>query len=596
MDVIYTDKNRIEQGSLQNFDIDFDCTNTKDFLITVGIDNNVLQGSSLWYIEGTEYGGKVDSVKIVTEKSEIQYSGRNARGLLTSKIIEPPAGSDYLVLSGNLQHVISKLINDTDYSNLFVVDNSVITVSNYKFDRYINLYDGIVKLLSNYNKIPKFTFKKGKIHIGIYEYIDYSDENEFSQDNLQFTITKSYSDVNHLICLGKGELKDRMVIHLYADGDGNISEKKTFVGEQEVVEVYENTSAENRDELLKEGTQKLKELKNSDSFEVTVPDIDLKIGDIIGGTETTTNTYVAREIVNIIAKISDDKIELDYMVGEDSTAGSSSGVSSVSSGGSLNIKPATRTELGGVIVGDNLSVREDGTLSANKQTDNNYTNEEKRKLSGVADNANNYILPAATKNRLGGIIVGDGLSIEENGRLSADKQTDNNYTDKEKQKLYGIEDHANNYELPPASALHLGGVMTGIGLSVTKSGIMSVSGIAGGGIARVTLWEGELRTEGSTGECSQSIENFDYLLMYYKPDYEYGYISVNERKLLLEDVGYLTNYSDNSFSCIYYGTRYMRCTFLNSRTFKVWFSGYGDGCTISLVKIVGIKLIATITS
>ena len=50
-----------------------------------------------------------------------------------------------------------------------------------------------------------------------------------------------------------------------------------------------------------------------------------------------------------------------------------------------------------------------------------YTTAEKTKLSGIAESANNYVLPAATTSVLGGIIVGSNLSISE-GVLSADAQ------------------------------------------------------------------------------------------------------------------------------------------------------------------------------
>lgn len=404
MEVIYTDHNRIEQGVLQHFDIDFDSTNTKDFQITVGIDNNALKPSSFWYIEGTEYGGKIDQEKIITESMEIQYSGRNARGLLASKVIEPPSRSDYLILSGTLSEVIAQLISNAGYSDLFVADRNTIKVTNYKVDRYIYLYDGIVKLLATYGKIPKFTFKQGKIHIGVYESVDYSDANEYTQDDLQFTITKSYSNVNHLICLGQGELKDRTVIHLYTDEAGNISTKQTFLGEHEVVEVYENTNCESYDELMKEGISKLKELRNTDSFEVTVPDIDLKVGDIIGGLETNTNTYVAREIVNIIAKINDYKVELEYKVGEDDAArksSSSGGSSSASSGGSVyNLPPATKETLGGIKVGNGLDIEEDGLLNVNTSyaNQNAFSNVKVGNTTIAADTTTDTLTIAAGSN------------------------------------------------------------------------------------------------------------------------------------------------------------------------------------------------------
>lgn len=44
---------------------------------------------------------------------------------------------------------------------------------------------------------------------------------------------------------------------------------------------------------------------------------------------------------------------------------------------------------------------------------NDFTNDEKAKLAGIAENANNYILPTASADTLGGVKVGSGLSIQE---------------------------------------------------------------------------------------------------------------------------------------------------------------------------------------
>lgn len=49
---------------------------------------------------------------------------------------------------------------------------------------------------------------------------------------------------------------------------------------------------------------------------------------------------------------------------------------------------------------------------------NDYTTEDKTKLSGIESGANNYSLPAANANNLGGIKVGEGLEIDQNGVLS----------------------------------------------------------------------------------------------------------------------------------------------------------------------------------
>ena len=59
---------------------------------------------------------------------------------------------------------------------------------------------------------------------------------------------------------------------------------------------------------------------------------------------------------------------------------------------------------------------------------NDYTSTEKTKLAGIADNANNYTLPAATTASLGGIVIGDNLTVDANGRVSASGQSYNEAT------------------------------------------------------------------------------------------------------------------------------------------------------------------------
>ena len=59
--------------------------------------------------------------------------------------------------------------------------------------------------------------------------------------------------------------------------------------------------------------------------------------------------------------------------------------------------------------GTMVSTSENGHMSAS----------DKSKLDGIANNANNYSLPPATTGSLGGIIVGNNLTIDPSGRLNA---------------------------------------------------------------------------------------------------------------------------------------------------------------------------------
>ena len=49
---------------------------------------------------------------------------------------------------------------------------------------------------------------------------------------------------------------------------------------------------------------------------------------------------------------------------------------------------------------------------------NDFTTQEKNKLAGIAENANNYTLPQASAETLGGVKVGYGLEITGEGKLN----------------------------------------------------------------------------------------------------------------------------------------------------------------------------------
>lgn len=94
-------------------------------------------------------------------------------------------------------------------------------------------------------------------------------------------------------------------------------------------------------------------------------------------------------------------------------------------------KPATEEELGGIRIGTGISIDEEGVASVNV-----------------------YELPKASSTILGGIKVGDRLSIDAQGVLSADPGA---------------------YTLPKATGSALGGIKIGSGLSIDAGGIVSVN-------------------------------------------------------------------------------------------------------------------------
>jgi len=137
----------------------------------------------------------------------------------------------------------------------------------------------------------------------------------------------------------------------------------------------------------------------------------------------------------------------------------------------------------------------DTTYSVATQSDAGLMSaSDKTKLDGIATGANNYVLPEATAQVLGGVKQGTNVSIAADGTISA---TDTTYTDAtqsdaglmsatDKTKLDGIDNNANNYTLPAATSSTLGGVIVGSGISVAADGTISVSGGGGGGASALT--------------------------------------------------------------------------------------------------------------
>ena len=145
--------------------------------------------------------------------------------------------------------------------------------------------------------------------------MDYGDDVEISQDGqINFTSKTCQRGVNHLICLGKGDLKDRIVVHLYAQPDGSISQSQYYTGIDEIAEIYDNNNAE-ADTLTESGTQKLQELMNYQTFTAAANDsdnINIDIGDTISGRDYITGTYIKKPIAQKILKIKNQRVSVEY--------------------------------------------------------------------------------------------------------------------------------------------------------------------------------------------------------------------------------------------------------------------------------------------
>lgn len=322
MDLIYTDANRVDLGVIPAyaFDLSYGAAEN-DFAITIGKSAVSLAPKSLAYIEGTEYGGMIDGLKTSSRGETVTYSGRTWHGILNSKVIQPDDGDDYLVVSGDANSILAALVSRLGLSGLFVAveTDSGVNISGYQFHRYCKGYDGVRTMLAKNGAKLKIEWdaESRAVRLSTVPLVDYSTA-PVDGDMATLTVERHEAKVNHLICLGRGELAEREVIHLYADQNGNIGETQFYTGVDEIVDIYDNTFVETVEELREGGVSRLEDLRNNDKAEMDLAETEsplYDIGDIVGTTDIESGISISAAVTQKIVKIENGAIRTEYKTG-----------------------------------------------------------------------------------------------------------------------------------------------------------------------------------------------------------------------------------------------------------------------------------------
>lgn len=317
MDLIYTNSERVDQGVLSAYAFDLSYgASENNFEMVIGTAEAIVEYGAFVYIEGTEYGGIVDAKKSKTNSESVTYKGRTWHGVLNSKIIEPDNGENYCIVSGDANEILSFLIERMGLTELFAVNKKAagIDIARYQFHRYCKGYEGISDMLADNGAKLNITWKDRMVQLSAVPVDDYT-QNPIDGDIATLTVEQNATKVNHLVCLGKGELSDRDVIHLYVDKNGNIGDAQYYTGMDEVAEIYENTNSE---DLRTDGVKRFKELRNNDKADITLPendDLTYDIGDIVEASDVQTGVVATATVTQKIVKISNGAVSTDYKTG-----------------------------------------------------------------------------------------------------------------------------------------------------------------------------------------------------------------------------------------------------------------------------------------
>lgn len=320
MDLILATKDGNDVCSLVYTKSDFSIGNTNDFEIAISLadwNSNIKVGCRV-YAPKSEIGGIIGGIKTDTATDTITLTGYTWRGLLKKKVISPPANEAYKKVSGDLNDILSQIIVN-NFTDIIRAKQSKSGISiTYQFDRYTDMLSGFSKMLLQKNYKLKIEYIQqeqgaaGFVEVSAVPIFDYSKKIELSQDSQVNFISEQINNAcNHLIALGKGELTDREVIHLYADRNGVVSNVQTFFGIDEVCETYENANSENlKEDALKEFDNRI--AKSTFKMDIASLGIDVDIGDIVGGRDYITGISAKKPLFEKIITTENGLTSIQY--------------------------------------------------------------------------------------------------------------------------------------------------------------------------------------------------------------------------------------------------------------------------------------------
>lgn len=274
-----------------------------------------------FYVPGTEIGGMIEYTKEKTDEDVATLRGYTWRGLLSQAgPIMAPSGQDYMIVSGEANAVIASLLSGV-LGNFFTVstEDSGCMITSYQFPLYINYLDGIEGMLETYGYRLKITADKVASNQPIQVKLEAVEaqlvSGTFNSDNgIPMTFEIDNMGINHLVCGGAGELQQRMIIDLYIDSDGVVSQSQYYTGYEERTAFFDYPNAESSDDLIAEGTKELLSLASSKKLTLEAPeDYELEVGDLVQGV-FPDGTIIQSPIVQKVYRISNGIVSEEYKI------------------------------------------------------------------------------------------------------------------------------------------------------------------------------------------------------------------------------------------------------------------------------------------
>lgn len=348
MELIYTDEACVDRGVLRFASGDFSVGVENTWSLDVPLPTPVSEGC-LVYVDGTEFCGVVDDYETVTGSGVATISGRTVQGVLATNVICPPEGSDRLSVSGDANECIAAVLENVGLGLPFqaAAGESGVRVD-CELDRFVDAYAGIASMLDASGAKLVVEVSGARVTLGA---APRRVEVGYDGETSRVRVRRSRA-VNHLVCLGSGELQEREVIHLYADEHGNVGTTQRIFGMAHMAAVYDYNNADAA-ELRSEGEKKLSEMQSADAASIDDAVAGAwDVGDVVGARFGDDGAVVSEVVTEKIARVSGRSVVVEYKTGSKNEGGTITGSAESSGSGGV-----------GYAAGEGISIA-GGTISA----------------------------------------------------------------------------------------------------------------------------------------------------------------------------------------------------------------------------------------
>lgn len=320
VEVTYTYADGIDCGVLEAYQLDLAYgSDENDFELTLPAET-VLEAGSMIYIDGTEWGGIVRGGRESMLDAVPTYvaTGETWHGKLASTYL---CFAEEMQVSGEANEAVRTVISSVGLEEVFDVslEDSGILVE-HRLPPMGDVYTALCEMLAEAGAKLQIVKESGSnpmlASVPIGTYIDTDGLSKYGYELVWCT------PVNHLICLGPGEGENRELFHLYSDAEGRVSGTQTIFGFGERQFVFDGSAS--NDELWESAENKLRELQNTNTCELSLPkDVAYGVGDVVGVVSEKTGISITSTVTKVIVKVSEDGlVEVTNEIGDAAMLGS----------------------------------------------------------------------------------------------------------------------------------------------------------------------------------------------------------------------------------------------------------------------------------